>query len=85
VSAAGRRDASGRGACGRAVTRLLAAAASALLLAGCGGHSGPSIVLYNGQHPELTSALVAAFEKATGITVEIRANDSVVLADQLLQ
>ena len=53
-------------------------------LAGCGGSSGPSIVLYNGQHPQLTQALVAAFEKQTGITVHMRTNDSVVLADQLL-
>jgi iron(III) transport system substrate-binding protein len=57
------------------------------LLAGCGGSSGDprSIVLYNGQHPQLTEALVSAFEKQTGIDVKVRTNDGVVLADQLLQ
>jgi iron(III) transport system substrate-binding protein len=45
----------------------------------------PSIVLYNGQHPQLTDALVAAFEKQTGVNVQVRSNDGVVLADQLLQ
>ncbi len=55
------------------------------ILAGCGGGSGRSIVLYNGQHSELTTALVAAFEKQTGISVQVRTNDAVVLADQLLQ
>jgi iron(III) transport system substrate-binding protein len=61
------------------------ALAAVLLLAGCGGSSKPSIVLYNGQHSALTNALVAAFEKQTGIGVRIRTNDTVVLADQLLQ
>ncbi len=54
-------------------------------LSACGGSSGPTLVLYNGQHVQLTSALVTAFEKQTGINVEIRTNDSVVLADQILQ
>ncbi len=61
------------------------ALAAVLVLAGCGGSSKPSIVLYNGQHSELTNALVAAFEKQTGIDVKIRTNDTVVLADQLIQ
>jgi iron(III) transport system substrate-binding protein len=57
----------------------------ASLLAGCGsGGNGKSIVVYNGQHPELTQALVAAFQKQTDIKVSMRTNDSVVLADQLL-
>jgi iron(III) transport system substrate-binding protein len=58
----------------------------AALAAGCGGGSGhPSLTLYNGQHTQLTSSLVAAFEKATGITVKIRTDDSAVLADQIVQ
>jgi iron(III) transport system substrate-binding protein len=59
----------------------------ALLLAGCGGGGGGkrSIVLYNGQHLQLTSALVSAFEKKTGISVSMRSNDSLVLADQIRQ
>ena len=54
-------------------------------LAGCGDGGKSSIVLYNGQHRQLTQALVAAFEKQTGIAVRMRTNDSVVLADQILQ
>jgi iron(III) transport system substrate-binding protein len=55
--------------------------------AGCGGSGGDphSIVLYSGQHPQLTDALVRSFEKRTGIDVKVRINDGVVLADQLLQ
>ncbi len=64
----------------------LAALATALALAACGGGShDPSIVLYNGQHPQLTNALVSAFEKQTGVQVRVRTGDGIVLADQLLQ
>jgi iron(III) transport system substrate-binding protein len=59
-------------------------AAGLLLVAGCGGSSKPSIVLYNGQHPELTTAMVSAFQHASGISVGTRTNDGVVLADQIL-
>jgi iron(III) transport system substrate-binding protein len=65
----------------------LALVAFALLLAGCGagGGSSHSILLYNGQHPQVTTELVAAFEKQTGIQVRVHTNDGIVLADQLLQ
>jgi iron(III) transport system substrate-binding protein len=59
--------------------------ALACLLAGCGGSGKPSIVLYNGQHPALTTALVKAFEKETGIEVRERTSDTIVLAAQILQ
>jgi len=60
--------------------------ALALLLAGCGGSTPRnSILLYNGQHPQVTNELVAAFEKQTGIQVRVHTNDGIVLADQLLQ
>ena len=49
----------------------------------CGGSS--TLVLYNGQHPQLTSALVAAFQKQTGVSVSVRTNDGIVLAQQILQ
>jgi iron(III) transport system substrate-binding protein len=58
------------------------------LLAGCGGVSaggaGQSITLYNGQHPQTTDQLVAAFEKQTGITVRVRSADEDVLASQIV-
>ncbi len=64
----------------------LAALAISLPALGCAADpAGPSIILYNGQHPQLTNALAAAFTKRTGIQVEQRTNDGIVLADQLLQ
>ena len=60
--------------------------AFALLLTACGGSTARnSILLYNGQHPQVTDELVAAFEKQTGIQVRVHTNDGIVLADQLLQ
>jgi iron(III) transport system substrate-binding protein len=57
-----------------------------LALAGCGGSADSrSILLYNGQHPQVSNELVAAFEKQTHIKVEVRTDDGIVLADQLLQ
>ncbi len=47
--------------------------------------SAARIVLYNGQHPQLTEAEVTAFEKQTGIKVRVRTNDGVVLAEQILE
>lgn len=55
------------------------------VLTGCGGGGGRAITLYNGQHPQLTQALVAAFERQTGIHVQVRNGDGIVLAAQLLQ
>jgi iron(III) transport system substrate-binding protein len=49
-----------------------------------GATDGSSLLLYNGQHPQVTSELVAAFEKQTQIHVSVRTNDGIVLADQLL-
>src|SRR5712691_2056470 len=69
----------------RFAAQVALAAVLASALAGCGTSGKPSIVLYNGQHAQLTHALVAAFEKQSGIAVRMRTNDSVVLADQILQ
>ena len=70
----------------RATCLIALAACCAVLAAGCGGGAkDSSITLYNGQHAELTTLLVAAFEKKTGVKVQVRTNDSAVLADQLIQ
>jgi iron(III) transport system substrate-binding protein len=54
------------------------------LLASCGGASSSrSITLYNGQHEQTTDALVARFEKLTGISVSVRTDDEDVLAAQI--
>jgi iron(III) transport system substrate-binding protein len=58
---------------------------SASMFTACGGDGANTITLYNGQHPQLTQALVAAFERQTGIRVRVRTDDGIVLADQLLQ
>jgi iron(III) transport system substrate-binding protein len=62
-------------------------AVSCGLLAACGaagGGDGQTITLYNGQHVQTAQNLVAAFEKATGITVNIRSDDEDTLADQIV-
>jgi iron(III) transport system substrate-binding protein len=59
-------------------------------LSACGSSAGsangqPTITLYNGQHPQTTQALVAAFERQTGIHVRERDGDESELAQQILQ
>jgi len=43
--------------------------------------SGQSITLYSGQHEQTTDGLVTAFEKQTGITVNVRSDDEDTLAN----
>jgi iron(III) transport system substrate-binding protein len=71
----------------RRIPALLAGLVALIVaLTACGGGGGKhSIVLYNGQHPELTTALVSEFEKQTGISVRERSNDTAVLANQILE
>lgn len=74
---------------------VAATALTALLLAGCGGSpggsspSGPlrgqSITLYNGQHEQTTAAVVKAFERQTGVKVDIRTDEETVLVNQISQ
>lgn len=49
------------------------------------GAGATTLTLYSGQHPETVHALVAAFEKQTGIKVAVRPNDEDVLEAQLIQ
>jgi iron(III) transport system substrate-binding protein len=62
---------------------------AATLLAACGSsgssHGTAAITLYNGQHEQTTAALVAAFEKQTGIKVDVRSGDEAELGNQILQ
>src|ERR1700722_13663532 len=66
---------------------VLAACSGATADTSSGGSAsgGGSITLYNGQHEQLTDAIVSAFEKQTGIHVNVRSDDGIVLADQILQ
>jgi len=78
----------------RAVLRLSATAvaacalaATSALLTGCGSSAGAgssggqTITLYNGQHEQTTDGLVAAFEKQSGISVQIRSDGEDTLAN----
>ncbi len=47
------------------------------------GASPPAITMYSGQHVQTTQALVSAFEKKTGIKVNVRFDDEDVLAQQI--
>jgi len=78
---------------GRRTVLALAAGSAAVcgLLAGCGaagatagtdqGAQGESITLYSGQHEQTTNGLVTAFEKQTGIKVNVRNDDEDTLAN----
>jgi iron(III) transport system substrate-binding protein len=60
----------------------------AFLLAGCaqggGAGSAGSLTVYSGQHVQTTQALIAAFERESGISVSLRSDDEDVLADQMV-
>lgn len=71
--------------------RILVGTATFACLAGvlsaCGGSGGSgkgSITLYSGQHEQTTQALVSAFEKASGINVNVRYDDEDVFADEIV-
>jgi iron(III) transport system substrate-binding protein len=71
---------------GRPLVVIVATVVLACLAGGCSSSGKDnSIVLYNGQHPQLANSLVKEFEKQTGIDVRVRTDDGIVLADQILQ
>jgi iron(III) transport system substrate-binding protein len=49
-----------------------------------GGASAGSITLYSAQHEGMTKALVAAFEKQTGIAVRVRFGEDAEIANQIV-
>src|ERR1700733_13417208 len=78
-----------RGRIRRGVVSAATACAAVALLAACGGSSGSdgaaTLTLYSAQHPETTSALVAAFTKQTGIKVRVKSDDEDVFTAQIEQ
>jgi iron(III) transport system substrate-binding protein len=65
---------------------LAAAVATGVVVvaSGCGSSGGAnSLTLYSGQHVQTTTALVQAFEKQTGISVQMRSADENTLATQI--
>ena len=70
----------------RVVTPLFSLLAGTLALSACGGASGTTITLYNGQHVQTTDALVAAFEKVhPGIHVLVRSDSENTLDAQIVE
>ena len=70
-----------------ALGAALACALGAVVLTGCAQGQGAepgALVVYSGQHVQTTEALVAAFERATGIAVSLRSDNENVLADQIV-
>jgi iron(III) transport system substrate-binding protein len=66
-------------------TAAVAGCALIGLLAGCGSSGGAnSLTLYSGQHEQTTAKLAAAFERETGIKVQVRFGDEASLGNQLL-
>ncbi len=63
----------------------LAAGLALPLLVACGADSNdsPSLVVYNAQHEELIDAVAKAFEKETGIEVQLRNGSDLELGNQL--
>jgi iron(III) transport system substrate-binding protein len=57
-----------------------------MLLSACGSAKGGSaLTIYSGQHEQTTVRLVAAFERQTGIKVELRSADEATLGNQITQ
>ncbi len=77
-----------RRAVGRVIVPAMLAGACAVGLltvgAGAAGASSPTITLYSGQHEQTTQSLVTAFEKKTGINVDVRYDDEDTFADEIL-
>jgi len=48
------------------------------------GRGAGTLTVYSGQHVQTTEALVAAFERESGISVSLRSDDEDVLADQIV-
>jgi iron(III) transport system substrate-binding protein len=72
-----------RGTAGLAVLLLAGGLAACGSASGASGSAG-SITLYSGQHEQTTQDLVAAFEKQSGIQVNVRYNDEDSFADEII-
>jgi iron(III) transport system substrate-binding protein len=73
------------------MTAIVGMTIAAGTLAACGGAASgapgapaQSITLYNGQHVQTTDSMVTGFEKATGITVNVRSDDEDTIADEVV-
>src|SRR3954471_16498554 len=63
-----------------------AVVAAAYLAAGASAStSAGSLTIYSGQYAQTVSAIVSAFEKATGISISVRSDNEGFLASQIVQ
>lgn len=73
----------------RSATLVVASLAAAAVMTGCtsatSSTSGQTLVLYNAQHEQTTDAMIAAFEKQTGIKVMVDNDDEDVLTAKIEQ
>src|SRR5471032_178003 len=70
----------------RAAAIVVLAGLLVAAVSGCGKSAGNrTITLYNGQHQQTTSLLVADFERRSGIKVPVRSGDEAELANQIIQ
>jgi len=73
----------------RTLAALAAVGLAALTLTACSGSksgsSAGSITVYSGQHEQTTQSLAQAFEKQTGIKVNVRYDDEDTFADEIVQ
>ena len=67
------------------LSSLLMIAAMSLAACGSSPNGESTITLYNGQHEQTTARLVTAFEKQSGIRVNVRSADEDTLGNQILQ
>jgi len=85
---AGRRSLRGRSARWRAPAAAITAVLLGGLLAACGAGASASslgaITLYSGQHVQTTQSLIDAFEKQTGIQVNVRYDDEDTFTDEIV-
>ncbi len=72
-------------ACGGSSTGTSTSSVSSGGASAPGSLAGQSITLYNGQHEQTTSRLVSAFEKRTGVKVNVRTGDEAELGNQIIQ
>jgi iron(III) transport system substrate-binding protein len=72
-------------ACGSSSNSTSASTGSSTAASGSTSLAGQSITLYNGQHEQTTAKLVKAFEKHTGVKVNVRSDDEVALGNQIIQ
>jgi len=83
TAGAGWRSHSGRGPAA-AITAVLLGGLLAACGTGASASSPGSITLYSGQHEQTTQSLIDAFEKQTGIQVNVRYDDEDTFTDEIV-